>query len=98
MTGLTCPHSIEEQTELILEKIKAALDAHDTGFENVFNTDFFVTDRALWPAAIRTMKKWMDRECPVYFERLGPNVLSYVTGLGHLDMLIEIRMWATLPE
>ena len=60
---VTCPHSIEEQTELILEKIKAALDAHDTGFENVFNTDFFVTDRALWPAALRTMKKWMDREC-----------------------------------
>jgi enamine deaminase RidA (YjgF/YER057c/UK114 family) len=95
---VTCPHSIEEQTELILEKIKAALDAHDTGFENVFNTDFFLTDRALWPAALKTMKRWMDPVCPAYFERPGPNVLSFVNGLGHRDMLIEIRMWATLPE
>lgn len=58
---VTCPHSIEEQTELILTKIKSALDSHDTGFENVFNTDYFLTDRALWPAMFRTMKKWMGQ-------------------------------------
>lgn len=95
---VACPHSIEEQTELILTKIKRQLDAHDTGFENVFNTDYFLTDRALWPAMFRTMKKWMDEECPVFFERPTPSVLSIVHGLDHPDMLIELRMWATLPE
>ena len=95
---VACPHSVEEQTELILEKIKAALDANDTGFENVFNTDYFCTDRALWPACFRTMKRWMDKECPEFFERPTPSVLSIVHGLDHPDMLIEIRMWATLPE
>ena len=95
---VTCPHSIEEQTELVLTKIKAALDSHGVGFEHVFNCDFFITDRALWPAAMRTMKKWMDPVCPEFFERPPPNTLSIITGLDHPDMKIEIRMWATLPE
>ena len=95
---VVCPHSIEEQTVLILEKIKAALDSHDVGFENVFYTDYYLTDRALWPACWRTMKEWMDKECPVFFERVGPCVLQIVHGLDHPDMLIEIKMWATLPE
>ena len=95
---VTCPHSIEEQTELILTKIKAALDAYDIGFDRVFNHDSLITDRALWPAAMRTMTKWMDKECPEFFQRPPPNTLSIITGLDHPDMLIEMRMWATLPE
>ena len=95
---VTCPHSIEEQTVLILEKIKAALNAHGVGFENVFYGDYFITDRALWPACFRTMKNWMDKECPEYFDRPRPGVLSIVHGLDHPDMLVELKMTATLPE
>ena len=95
---VTCPHSVEEQTELILEKIKAALVSHGVGFENVFYCDYFITDRALWPAAWRTMKAWMEKECPEYFATPRPGVLSIVHGLDHPDMLIEIKMQATLPE
>ncbi len=83
---------------LILEKIKAALVQGGTGFGNVFNCDYFITDRALWPDAWRTFKKWMDEEAPDYFKYPRPGVLSIVHGLDHPDMLIEVRMWATIPD
>jgi enamine deaminase RidA (YjgF/YER057c/UK114 family) len=95
---VACPHSVEEQTVLILEKQKKVLEENGTNFDNVFRCDYFVIDRAVWPDAFRTMKKWFEREWPEWLEHQRPSVLSIVHGLDHPDMLIEIRMWATLPE
>jgi hypothetical protein len=44
------------------------------------------------------MKNWMDDECPEYFKTPRPGVLSIVHGLDHPDMLVELKMQATLPE
>ncbi|MFC1995703.1 hypothetical protein ACFLVM_02370 [Chloroflexota bacterium] len=94
----TCPHNIEDQVIIIMEKIKAALHQAGTSFENVFYIDYYLTHRHNWPNAFRTMKKYMDRECPDFFKRPRPAVLAILDGLDHPDMLIEVRMWATIPE
>ncbi len=93
-----CPHNIEDQTILILEKIKVSLERAGTSFDNVFYVDYYLTERYNWPRAWRTMKKWMDKECPDFFKRPKPNVLLIVRGLGHPDMLIEIKMKACVPD
>lgn len=95
---VVCPHSVEEQTEIILERIEKLLEENGTSFANVFNCDYFITDRANWPDCWRTFKKWMDARAPEYFQFPRPGVLSVVHGLDHPDMLVEIRMWATIPE
>jgi enamine deaminase RidA (YjgF/YER057c/UK114 family) len=95
---VVCPHSVEEQTVLILEKIEKLLADNGTSFGNVFNCDYYITDRANWPDCWRTFKSWMDGRAPEYFEFPRPGVLSIVHGLDHPDMLVEIRMWATVPE
>ena len=94
----TCPHNIEDQVIIILEKIKASLRQAGTSFDNVFYIDYYLTHRFNWPRAWRTMKKWMDRECPEFFNKPRPAVLAIMDGLDHPDMLIEIRMWACVPE
>ena len=93
-----CPHNIEDQVILIMEKYKALFKEAGTSFDNVFYVDYYLTDRYNWPTAWRTMKKWMDKECPDFFKRPRPNVLQIVYGLAHPDMLIEIKMLACVPE
>jgi enamine deaminase RidA (YjgF/YER057c/UK114 family) len=95
---IACPHSIEEQVVLILEKIKKVLNDHGATFEDVFLCDYFITDRANWPDCFRTMKKWFEKESPEWLEHQRPSVLSIVHGLDHPDMLVELRMWACIPE
>ena len=93
-----CPRDIETQVVLILEKIKASLERAGTSFDNVFCVDYYIVRRLDFPRAWRAMKKWMDNECPEFFDKPRPAVLTNVHGLDHPDMLIEIRMWACVPE
>ena len=93
-----CPHNIEDQVILILEGYKKSFDRAGTSFENVFLCDYYLTERYNWPRAWRTFQKWMNKECPDWFKRPRPGVLSIVHGLDHHDMLIEIKMWACVPE
>ena len=93
-----CPHNVEDQVILIMEKFKKAFAEAGTSFEHVFLCDYYLVRRFDWPRAWRAMKKWMDKECPDYFKKPRPGVLANVHGLAHPDMLIEIKMWATVPE
>jgi enamine deaminase RidA (YjgF/YER057c/UK114 family) len=93
------PHNVEDQTLLILEKTERTLQEAGTSFENVFFVDYTITERYNWPRALRTMKTWMDENgYEEFFDRPRPNALKIVKGLDHPDMLIEIMMWATVPE
>lgn len=93
------PHGIEEQTRLVLEKNERVLEEANTSFENVFYSAFYVTERHNWPTAFRTVRDFMrDNGYDDYLDKPRPNVMSVVDGLDHPDMLIEIMMWATVPE
>ena len=94
---VTCPHTMEEQAILCLEKIKASLQAGGTSFENVFWVDTVVTRRSDRLRASRAMRKWMEKECSEFYKIPRPGFLR-VAGLDHPDMLIEISMWACIPE
>jgi enamine deaminase RidA (YjgF/YER057c/UK114 family) len=101
----TCPHTIEEQVVIILEKIDRVLKWGGTSWENVYYGDYYLTQRYNFPPAFRTMKKWFNEHYPnlwwfndkVPYHHL-PCVLTIVQGLDHPDMLIEIKMWATIPD
>jgi len=100
-----CPHNIEEQTVIALEKIERVLKWAGTSFENVFYTDYYLTQRYNFPRAFRAMKKWFNQKYPGLwwfndkrpYHRM-PCVLQIVQGLDHPDMLIEIKMWAVIPD
>jgi enamine deaminase RidA (YjgF/YER057c/UK114 family) len=100
----TCPHSVEEQTVIALEKIDRVLKWGGTSWENVYYGDYYLTQRYNFPPAFRAMKKWFNKRYPDlwWFNNKRPYhslpcVLTIVQGLDHPDMLIEIKMWATIP-
>jgi enamine deaminase RidA (YjgF/YER057c/UK114 family) len=102
---VTCPHTIEEQVEIILEKYDKNFKEAGTSFENVFYVDYYFTQRYNFPRAFRAMRKWFAKrypnlwwytDKPPYHRITG--TLAIVQGLDHPDMLIEIKMWAAIPN
>lgn len=102
---VTCPHTIEEQVDIIMEKYDKVFKEAGTSFENVFYADYYLTHRYNFPSAFREMKRWLGKRYPKLwwfidkppYHRM-PCVLTIVQGLDHPDMLIEIKMWATIPD
>ena len=102
---VTCPHTIEEQVEIILEKYDKIFKDAGTSFENVFYVDYYFTQRYNFPGAFRAMRKWFAKRYPDlwWFTHKPPyqqitGILAIVQGLDHPDMLVEIKMWAAVPN
>jgi enamine deaminase RidA (YjgF/YER057c/UK114 family) len=87
----------EAQTRACLEKIAERVEKAGTTLENIAVINYYVTDRANWPAVWQTCQKFWDEHCPDINERPRAGTLLTNVGLDRPDMLIEIEALAYKP-
>jgi enamine deaminase RidA (YjgF/YER057c/UK114 family) len=87
----------EAQTRACLEKIAERVVKAGTSLENIAVINYYVTDRANWPAVWQTCQKFWDEHCPDINERPRAGTLLTNVGLDRPDMLIEIEAIAYKP-
>jgi enamine deaminase RidA (YjgF/YER057c/UK114 family) len=87
----------EAQTRACLEKIVERVEKAGTTLENIAVINYYVTDRANWPAVWQTCRKFWAEHCPDINDRPRAGTLLTNVGLDRPDMLIEIEAIAYKP-
>jgi enamine deaminase RidA (YjgF/YER057c/UK114 family) len=88
---------IEAQTRACLEKIVERVRKAGTSPDNIAVINYYVTDRANWPAVWKTCQQFWDEHCPDINARPRAGTLLTGVGLDRPDMLIEIEAIAYRP-
>ncbi|MEE8519465.1 MAG: RidA family protein [Dehalococcoidia bacterium] len=81
---------IQEQTRIVLERIRAILEAAGTSLDNVLTVTSYVTMRENLPA--------YNEEYAKYFTKDKPARTSVIANLGSADLLVEITVTACIPD
>ena len=81
---------IREQTSIVLERIRAILEAAGTSLDNVLTVTSYVTMRENLPA--------YNEEYAKYFTKDKPARTSVIVNLGSADLLVEITVTACIPD
>ena len=87
---------VEAQTRACLEKIVERVRKAGSTPENIAVINYYVTDRANWPAVWRTCVDFWAEHCPDINDRPRAGTLLTNVGLDRPDMLIEIEAIAAL--
>jgi enamine deaminase RidA (YjgF/YER057c/UK114 family) len=87
----------EAQTRACLEKIAERCVKAGATLENIAVVNYYVTDRANWPAVWQTCVAFWDEHCPDINARPRAGTLLTNVGLDRPDMLIEIEATAYKP-
>lgn len=87
----------EAQTWACLEKIAERVIKAGTTLENIAVINYYVTDRANWPAVWTTCQRFWEAHCPDINARPRAGTLLTNIGLDRPDMLIEIEAIAYKP-
>ena len=88
---------VEAQTRACLEKIVERARKAGSKPENIAVINYYVTDRANWPAVWRTCQTFWAEHCPDINARPRAGTLLTNVGLDRPDMLIEIEAIAYRP-
>jgi enamine deaminase RidA (YjgF/YER057c/UK114 family) len=88
---------VEAQTRGCLSKIVERVVKAGSKPENIAVINYYVTDRANWPAVWQTCQAFWDENCPDINERPRAGTLLVNVGLDRPDMLIEIEAIAYKP-
>jgi enamine deaminase RidA (YjgF/YER057c/UK114 family) len=89
--------SVEAQTRACLEKILERVVKAGGKPENIAVINYYVTDRANWPAVWQACQAFWDEHCPDINRRPRAGTLLTNAGLDRSDMLIEIEAIAYKP-
>ena len=88
---------VEAQTRAALEKIVERVVKAGSKPENIAVINYYVTDRANWPAVWQTCREFWEERCPDINRRPRGGTLLTNVGLDRPDMLIEIEAIAYKP-
>lgn len=88
---------VEAQTRACLEKIVERVVKAGSKPENIAVINYYVTDRANWPAVWKTCQAFWEEHCPDINRRSRAGTLLTNVGLDRPDMLIEIEAIAYKP-
>ena len=89
---------IEAQTRACLGKIAERVVKAGSKPENIAVINYYVRDRADWPAAWQACVAFWDEHCPDINRRPRAGTLLTNVGLDRPDMRIEIEAIAYKPE
>jgi enamine deaminase RidA (YjgF/YER057c/UK114 family) len=88
---------VEAQARAALEKIVERVVRAGSKPENIAVINYYVTDRANWPAVWKTCREFWEEHCPDINRRPRAGTLLTNVGLDRPDMLIEIEAIAYKP-
>lgn len=83
----TVPESVEEQTVLCFEAVKAILEDADMSFADVIRISGFVTDRAHFPTYMQVRDRYTSDPLPV-------STLLIVSGFTRPEFHVEVEVTA----
>lgn len=89
---------VEAQTRACLEKIAERVERAGTTLENIAVLNYYVANRADWPAVWRTVAAFWEERCPHINRHPRAGTLLTNVGLDRSDMLVEIEAIAYRPE
>jgi 2-iminobutanoate/2-iminopropanoate deaminase len=91
-------NDVEEQTEVALDKIKAALEEAGSTIQDIFKIIVYLTDIEDYPKVEKKLLDYFLRHAPKLIEEPPVNTVVAIPALHESDLLIEIEAFAVLKK